>query len=103
MEPCMKLYYHGAELKTVGGCNFTKFEKHINRTFHYINHVYTPTGDYNKEYEMPYYKWEKNLEEVGNAEEYESSASFLFIGFRGMYNFRAPPEEGYLTHERMKK
>lgn len=103
MEPSMKLYYHGAQIKAIGGANFAKFEKNIDRTFNYINHTYNPTSNYNKEYEMPYYKWEKDLEEVGNGEEYESSASFLYIGFRGFYNFRVPPEETHMTHERMRK
>jgi len=90
-------------MKSIGGCNFEKFDSTINRTFDYVNSQYSPTGNYNKEYEMPYYKWEADLDQNGNEEEFESSASFVYIGFRGMYNFRAPPDEKYLLHERMRK
>jgi hypothetical protein len=31
MEPGMKLYYHGALIKTLGGCNFEKYEENIKR------------------------------------------------------------------------
>ncbi len=99
----MKLYYHGALMKSIGGCNFEKFEKQVSRTYDYINGTYSPTGDYTKDYEMPYYKWEADLSANGNEEEFEQTGSFLYIGFRGMHNLRAPPEEKYLTHERMRK
>ena len=103
MEPSMRLYYHGAPMKAVGGCNFAKFSEHVDRTHHYVNHHYKPTGSYNKDYEMPYYKWEADLDYVGNPEEYESSGANIYIGFRGQWNFRAVPDENYLTHERMRK
>jgi hypothetical protein len=99
----MKLYYHGATMKSIGGCNFEKFKQHIERTHTYITHDYNPTGNYNKEYEMPYYKWESDLADIGNPEEFESSSSYVYIGFRGMWNFRNAPDETYLTHERMRK
>ena len=38
MEPGMKLYYHGALIKTLGGCNFEKYEElQINEFYATIN------------------------------------------------------------------
>ena len=87
----------------MGGCNFQKFETEITRLYHYINGEYSPAANYNKEYEMPYYNWEAHLSTLGNEEEYEQSGGYIYIGFRGIHNFRAPPGEKYLTHERMRK
>jgi hypothetical protein len=103
LEPSIKLFYHGSLLKTLGGCNFEKFEKEITRAFDYVNGVYNPSGEFNKEYEMPYYNWEAKLSLYGNEEEFEQTGGFIYIGFRGPHNFRAPPEEKYITHERMRK
>ncbi len=99
----MRLYYHGALVKSVGGCNFEMFERHVNRTFAYVNHTYVPTGDYNKDYEMPYYKWEADLDQNGNEQELESTGSWKMHGFRGIQMFREAPDEKHLTHERMRK
>lgn len=103
MEPSIKLFYHGSLLKTIGGCNFEKFRNEINRSFEYISQEYNPGGNFNKEYEMPYYYWESQLKLLGNSEEFEQTGSMLYIGFRGPHMFRTVPEERGLNHEIMKK
>lgn len=65
--------------------------------------MYNPSGPYNIDYEMPYYKYEADLDHTGNDMELESTGSWVFAGFRGQYSLREAPDEKYLTHERMKK
>ena len=40
MEPSTRMYYHGAPLKTMGGCNFPKIEGHVDRLFTFVNQDY---------------------------------------------------------------
>lgn len=105
VEPCLKIYYYGAEIKSIGGCNFDRHERAVNRSFEFINQNFSVdrTG-HGKEYEMPYYKWESNLDITGNDLDVEATGSWQTVGWRGFMSYtRLPNEENYMTHKRLKK
>jgi hypothetical protein len=104
MEPSMKLFYHGLEVKKVGGCNFERFKHHINLTHDYISNNYTPPKGTNAQYEQPYYNWEAELRERhGNDPDAESTGSYLSTGFRGLITISQIPDEKFKLHPIMKK
>lgn len=102
-DPSAHILYHGALIKSLGGINFERLNRNVNRIHDYVNNVYSPKGEFNKEYEMPYYKWEADLDNHGHDPEYEQTGSFFYGGWRGQYTMRRVPDDDHLSHERMKK
>ncbi len=90
-------------MKTIGGINFDKFSVNINRISTHVNENYRPSGDWNKEYEMPYYKYEHDLEFNGRELETEESSSMFMNGFKGHFSVKTVVDDNHLSHERMRK
>jgi hypothetical protein len=104
MEPSVKLLYYGANIKTMGGCNFHKIEKEINRNFDTItNNTIKAYPTIAPQYELPYYKWEADLDFNGRGEDSDATGSWIATGWRGFYTVTGVPNENYLMHVRMKK
>jgi hypothetical protein len=92
-------------LKKLGGTNFQKYEREISRISNYVNDrnaevVLRGSSDY----EMPYYRWEKDLDWRGQIDMLEYSQSFIRPAFRGFFTLiNEPLDDRKTIHERMKK
>lgn len=73
------------------------------RSFEFINHTYVSKESHGKEYELPYYKWEADLDHNGNEMMAESTGSWVSMGWKGFYSFSKVPGDNFLMHVRMKK
>ena len=58
-----------------------------------------------KDYEMPYYRWEADLDHNGNKNEDDGVQATFFKGFKGFLSLAelTPDENKNMVHERMRK
>ncbi len=61
------------------------------------------TSDYNKEFELPYYHWESNLDVTGNEAQADGTQGFFISGFLGTHTTTRVPNDDKLFHLRMKR
>jgi hypothetical protein len=61
------------------------------------------TSDYNKEFELPYYHWESELDVKGNEAPLDSTQGFFIDGFRAFLTPYRVPNDERLMHIRMKR
>lgn len=75
----------------------------IYRASDYINHTFITKEGHGQEYELPYYKWEADLDFNGNGIMAESTGSWVSNGWKGFYTLTRVPTDNNLMHVRMKK